>query len=95
MTHTPYLVISTTWLVVPLTSLAQPNKYTITCIPVLDTGSEAVNATSFGSVVDRIWLDRVRCTGSERELGNCLADSNGDESCTHAQDAGVRCQPLG
>ena len=48
-------------------------------------------ATSFGEGTGRIWLDNVQCTGNERQLRNCVASSNEINSCTHAQDAGVRC----
>ena len=59
------------------------------------TGSAALSGASFGEGTGRIWLDNVQCAGSERELRNCTASSNGTNSCTHGQDAGVRCQPLG
>ena len=47
--------------------------------------------TSFGQGTGRIWLDNVQCTGSQRALMDCAASSSGNNSCTHAQDAGVRC----
>ena len=55
-------------------------------------GAVALYQASFGEGTGRIWLDNVQCTGSERALINCTAESNGVNSCTHAQDAGVRCQ---
>ena len=39
----------------------------------------------------RIWLDNVQCVGTETKLINCTASSIGVHSCTHDQDAGVRC----
>ena len=54
-------------------------------------GAQAVVGAAFGQGLGRIWLDSVQCTGTEGELGNCTADSSGVNSCTHAQDAGVRC----
>ncbi len=55
-------------------------------------GSEALNGAPFGEGTGRIWLDNVQCTGSERALMHCIANSSGVNSCTHAQDAGVQCQ---
>ena len=60
-------------------------------VVVLDTA--VLNAAAFGEGTGRIWLDNVQCTGSERELRNCTSNSNGINSCTHAQDAGMRCSP--
>ena len=55
------------------------------------SGSVALSGASFGEGTGRIWLDNVQCTGSERELRNCTASTNGINSCIHAQDAGLRC----
>ena len=52
----------------------------------------ATLGASFGGGTGRIWLDNVQCTGNETELTNCTASFSGANSCTHAQDAGVRCQ---
>ena len=57
------------------------------------SGVIAYNQARFGEGTGRIWLDNVQCTENERVLMNCTASSNGVNSCTHAQDAGVRCQP--
>ena len=48
------------------------------------------NAT-FGEGTGRIWLANIQCTGSETWLTNCTVNSDGVNSCTHNQDAGVRC----
>ena len=55
------------------------------------SGAQTLTAASFGQGTERIWMDNVQCTGSERELVNCLATSSENISCTHAQDAGMRC----
>ena len=55
------------------------------------SGSVALSGASFGEGTGRILLDNVQCTGSERELRNCTASTNGINSCIHAQDAGLRC----
>ena len=49
--------------------------------------------SDFGEGTGRIMLTNVQCTGSERQLINCTASSQGNNSCSHAQDAGVRCPP--
>ncbi len=54
-------------------------------------GAQALSGASFGEGTGRIWLDNVQCTGTERTF-NCTADPDSARSCTHAQDAGVRCQ---
>ena len=54
-------------------------------------GVTSLSGATFGQGTERIWLDNVQCTGRERVLMNCRASSNGVNSCTHAQDAGVRC----
>lgn len=58
---------------------------------VMYIGTEALNGSSFGQGTGRIWLENVQCRGSERALANCTANFSGINSCTHAQDAGVRC----
>ena len=52
---------------------------------------EAHGPATFGAGTGRIWLANVLCTGNERELVNC--NSSVVNSCTHSQDAGVRCPP--
>lgn len=54
-------------------------------------GAEAVSQASFGEGSGLILLDNVQCTGSEKALMDCVSNSSGMNSCTHAQDAGVRC----
>ena len=58
-------------------------------------GATAVGGASFGQGSHRIWLVDVQCVGSERRLEHCPAVRNGVNSCTHAQDAGVRCPSSG
>ncbi len=51
----------------------------------------ALGNASFGEGSGRIWLDGVQCSGSELHLTDCLTNSSTINSCTHSQDAGVRC----
>lgn len=55
-------------------------------------GSLAISGAAFGEGEGNIWLHDVNCTGNERALMNCAAVT-GRGSCTHSQDAGIRCQP--
>ena len=41
-----------------------------------------------------ILLDDVLCRGNERNLLQCRTDSRGEKNCTHAEDAGVKCNGM-
>ena len=47
----------------------------------------------FGQGTGPILLDDLTCTGTESRLVDCAHDGIGQyDSCTHADDAGVRCR---
>ena len=39
----------------------------------------------------RIWLDEVRCNGSESNIADCLDNSWGTHNCNHTEDVAIRC----
>jgi deleted-in-malignant-brain-tumors protein 1 len=47
--------------------------------------------TGFTNGAGQIWLDNVRCVGTETRLIDCPANALGISSCSHNSDAGVRC----
>ena len=49
--------------------------------------------TGFTNGVGQIWLTEVRCRGNETRLTDCIIPSFRTPSCTHIEDAGVRCTP--
>ena len=60
---------------------------------VFRTRVRAYSRAAFGrgAFPSPIWLDEVRCVGSETRLVDCPANSFGDEDCSHSEDAGVSC----
>ncbi|XP_077426273.1 uncharacterized protein LOC144054821 [Vanacampus margaritifer] len=52
----------------------------------------ALQNAQFGPGTGPIWLDSVRCTGSEAKLGECSHQGIGSHNCRHFEDAGVICE---
>lgn len=56
------------------------------------SGVITFSGNQFGEGTGRIWLDSFqRCTGLENKLIDCGENSSLLASCTHSQDAGMRC----
>ena len=52
----------------------------------------AIGLAGFGQGSGSIWLDNVICSGSESTLASCgHLGVNITRSCSHSEDAGVRC----
>lgn len=57
----------------------------------MKTGVRAYSSSYFGQGVGKIHLTYVACTGTESELLNCRYSIPSRASCSHYEDAGVRC----
>ncbi|XP_029473787.1 scavenger receptor cysteine-rich type 1 protein M130-like [Rhinatrema bivittatum] len=54
----------------------------------------ALKGAYYGKGNDQIWLDNVKCNGSEALLANCKHNSWGEHDCEHDNDASVVCSML-
>ncbi|XP_072214315.1 scavenger receptor cysteine-rich domain-containing protein DMBT1-like isoform X4 [Excalfactoria chinensis] len=59
------------------------------------TAVSAMRLSSFGQGSGPIWLEGVRCLGTEATLTECPVKPRGLHSCSHLEDAGVVCSGLG
>ncbi|XP_077169359.1 scavenger receptor cysteine-rich domain-containing protein DMBT1-like [Paroedura picta] len=51
----------------------------------------APQGAHFGGGSGPIWMDNINCKGKEEALADCVADTRGNNDCTHGQDAAVIC----
>lgn len=45
----------------------------------------------YGSRPGPVWIDDVRCTGQESDIGSCTFSGWGKEDCGRSEQAGVDC----
>ena len=77
-------------------SIMTINNYILTTILFLSLeGATPLSSAPFGQGTDLvIAMANVGCTSSESSLSDCpYNDANAIGSCSHSQDAGVRCLP--
>ena len=70
------------------------NDAQVVCKMLRFPGGTALQSHSFGTGRGDILLDDVACTGSEESLFDCKHAGLGVNDCSHAEDAGVRCDEL-
>ena len=58
---------------------------------------EVLGAHVYGEGAGIIWLDDVRCYGSESRIEDCDHEGwgEGSKNCYHSQDVGIRCASSG
>ncbi len=67
------------------------NDAKVVCRQLGQKGGTAYSRAHFGEGNGTIWMDEVRCSGSESQLKYCTFNSWGDHNCGHNEDAGVSC----
>ena len=65
----------------------------VVCRQLGYSGGEAREEAAFGAGSGPIWLDDVRCSGTEAQLADCPSRGFGSHNCVHIEDAGVVCTP--
>ncbi|KAL8583915.1 hypothetical protein ACOMHN_009668 [Nucella lapillus] len=51
----------------------------------------AITNLTYGQGEGQIWLDNVECSGTEKNVGDCIHRGFGTHNCWHWEDAGVKC----
>ncbi|EDO45287.1 predicted protein, partial [Nematostella vectensis] len=68
------------------------NDAKVVCGMLGYVAGQAVGSAHFGQGSGQIWMDDVRCTGSENDITQCPFNGWGSHDCSHGEEAGVICQ---
>ena len=58
----------------------------------LGYGAALAPSTYYGPGSGPVWLDNLRCTGTEGTILNCSHSGVGIHNCGHSEDVGIICQ---
>ena len=70
-------------------------KYILHAVIINMLGARALTVSYSRQGTGHIWLDGIKCTGTEMRLADCPSNPLGGQNCRHTQDASIRCWPQG
>ena len=72
------------------------NDAQVVCRQLGFTSATAARGSAYyGRGSGQIWLDEVRCVGTELTIEGCSHNGWGYNDCSHSEDAGVQCSLYG